>query len=523
MPPGAGAAIAGAPAREPFLTDRASEPAVFPMSVAAPAWALIALQICVWTTLAVLFEGSIDADVAEGVVDGPEWRLTYLRHPPLSSWLSGIASTTGPLRYVVLFAIALAFGCGAFALAALFIRRVDGRAGALVALLAGLASPYATYWPLKFNHNIGVMPFWALVLWTAWNAFDGGPLAGWALFGAAVGFGLWAKYAVLHLVTPLGLAFLFVPQWRRQFAGPGPWLALAIATAIVAPQAIDVARGGATSLKWAFHTTPSGVGERLLWMALFALDAALANLPMAFVAWAACGGPRLRAAIRAAFAPATMTRLDLFLHVAVVGPVVLIMLAAPFGVRVFYHWLTPVTVGFAAWWGHIAARAGLERLPRRAWAAFAIWALVVILAYAGLREAWRWQTPLSTGAYAEMDGPALAALAERYWADRRGGRIPYIVSYNGKIGFQAAGSIVFDLPYRVRALDNGDVRNAPWLDVADLRRRGALVIAARPRPDPTIGGAPVSVRDWSGFVRPTRPGVKAPPRIYFGVIDPAPP
>jgi 4-amino-4-deoxy-L-arabinose transferase-like glycosyltransferase len=504
------------------LTDRAAQPAVSPTNSVARAWALIALQICVWTTLGVLFEGSIDVDVAEGVVDGPEWRLTYLRHPPLSSWLSGLASTTGPLRYFVLFAIALAFACGAFGLVSLFIRRVDGRAGAIVALLAGLASPYATYWPFKFNHNIGVMPFWALVLWAAWNAFERGTLASWALFGVAVGFGMWAKYAILHLVAPLGLAFLFVPDWRRRLAGPGPWMAVAIATAIVAPQAIDVARNGATPLRWALHTTPSGVDERISWMALFIVDAALANVPMALVAWAACGRARLTAAIRATLAPATMTRLDLFLHVAVVGPIVLIILAAPLSVRVFYHWLTPVTVGFAAWWGHAAARAGLERLPRRAWGVFAIWALLVMVGYAGLREAWRWQAPLSTAAYPEMDGPALAALAERYWATRRDGPIPYIVSYGGKIGFQASGSIVFDLPYRVRALDNGDTRNTPWVDVADLRHRGALVVAAKPKPDATINGAPVVVRDWTGFVRPTRQGVRAPPQIYFGVIDPTP-
>ena len=279
---------------EPLVTERVVAPTLSMRSDAAPAaswapFALVALQICVWTALGALFEGSIDADVAEGVVDGPEWRLSYLRHPPLSSWLSGVASTTGPWRYLVLFAIAVAFGCCAFALVSLFIRRVDGSAASLVALLAGLGSPYATYWPLKFNHNIGVMPFWALVLWTAWNAFEGGSLASWALFGAAVGFSLWAKYAILHLVAPLGVAFLLTPEWRKRLAGPGPWLAAAIAVAIVAPQAIDVARNGATPLRWALHTTPSGVDERISWMALFIVDAALANVPMALVAWAAVG------------------------------------------------------------------------------------------------------------------------------------------------------------------------------------------------------------------------------------------
>ena len=243
-------------------------------------------------------------------------------------------------------------------------------------------------------------------------------------------------------------------------------------------------------------------------MALFVLDAALANAPMALIAWVACGGERLKAAIRAMFAPATMTRLDLFLHVAAIGPVLLIILFAPFGVRIFYHWLTALTVVFAAWWGHAAARAGLQTMPRRAWFAFAAWALVVVVGYVGAREAWRLQSPLSTGAYPEMDGPALAALAERYWAGHGDGPIPYIVSYDGKIGFQAAGSIVFDLPYRVRALQDGDRRNAPWVDVADLRRRGALVVAGDPDLKATIEGEPVEVHDFTGFVRPTLPGVK---------------
>jgi hypothetical protein len=161
-------------------------------------------------------------------------------------------------------------------------------------------------------------------------------------------------------------------------------------------------------------------------------------------------------------------------------------------------------------------------LPRRAWLAFAAWFVVVVVGYVGEREAWRLKTPLSTGAYPEMDGPALASLAERYWAGHGDGPIPYIVSYDGKIGFQAAGSIVFDLPYRVRTLKDGETINAPWFDIADLRRRGALVVAGNPDLKATLDGAPVEVRDLTAFVRPTLAGVKAPPQIYFGVISPGP-
>jgi hypothetical protein len=480
---------------------------------------LVALQLVVWLALATRFEGSIDNDVAEGVVDGPAWRLSYLRHPPLSSWLSGLAANAGDWRYVALFGVALAFACGAFVIAAGFVARVDRRGGALVTLLAGLASPYATYWPLKFNHNIGVMPFWAIVLWTAWSAFEGGSLVEWAAFGAAVGFGLWAKYAILHLALPLAAACLVVPEWRKRLATPGPWVAVAIAVAIIAPQAVDVASHGATPLKWAVHQTRANALQRVGWIVMFVFDCALANLSMASLAWAACGRARLVAALRAAFARETRTRLDLFLHVAIFGPIVVIVLFAPFGVRLFYHWLTPLTVGFAAWWGHLAARAGFSA-PRRLWLVFALWAAALAGGYVGVREVWRLQTPLSNGAYPEMDGPGLARLAEDYWAAHAAGPIPYIVSLDGKVSFQAAGSIAFDLPYRALVLKDGESLNAPWLDVADLRRRGALVVCDTPTPDEKIDGASTAVRDLTGFTRPTLSGVRAPPKIYFGVIDP---
>jgi hypothetical protein len=483
--------------------------------------ALILLQVATWVGLGVLLQGSIDNDVAEGVVDGSAWQLSYLRHPPLSSWLSGLASTTGPYRYAVLFSIALAFACGAFAVGAAFVRRLDGRAAGLVALMAGLGSPYASYWPLKFNHNIGVMPFWALAILTAWQAFEGGSLGAWALFGVVVGLGLWAKYSILQLVVPLALSFFAVPAWRKKALTAGPWIAVLICLAIIAPQLIDVAHKGATTLKWAIRQTDSNALQHLGSMGEFILDAVLANLSLALIAWAACGRVRLLQAIRSMFARETRSRLDLFLHVAALGPVLVIVLAAPFGVHLFYQWVTPLAIGFAVWWGHAAGRAGLREVPRRAWLVYFVWVALTALGFVAVREVAARQSPLSTAGYPQMDGPALARLAEDYWAGHAAGRIPYIVSFDGKVGFQAAGSIVFDLPYRVRAFKDGQTINAPWIDVADVKRRGALVVSGDPlAARRSLDGVEVEIRDMAAFSRPVTPGVKAPPKIYFGVIAP---
>ena len=506
------------------MNDAMQTPDADPASRAAPRrfalilFVLLLLQGALWIGLPLLLEGSIRLDVAEGVVDGPEWQLSYFRHPPFSTWLTGLAAMSGPLRYGAVYAIGWALACGAFCLAAIFIARVTrNRAAGLVALMAGLASPYATYVPIQVNHNIGVMPFWAASLGAAWFAFEGGALGAWALLGAAVGLGLWAKYAILHLVAPLVALFFSVPIWRARLSAAGPWLAALICLALIAPHFIDVAHKGATTLRFAARTLDASFPVRLGWMAEFVADCAAVQLGMASIALAACGRAALIGAIRAMFAPATRTRLDLFLHAAAFGPILVIIGAAPLGVHTHYLWITPLTLGFAAWWGHAAARAGLRALPGRAWGAYGALAALFALSYIGVRDL---DARLSRSpTYPEMDGPGLAALAQQYWAGRASGPIPYIVSLNEQRGLQAAGSIVFDLPYRVRVLENDEALNAPWLDLADLKRRGALVVAPRALAQGTkVQG--VEVRATTRFARPTVRRAAAPD-IYFGVMPAA--
>jgi 4-amino-4-deoxy-L-arabinose transferase-like glycosyltransferase len=478
--------------------------------------ALVIAQGVLWIGAPLLFEGSIRQDVAEGVVDGLEWRLSYPIHPPISSWLSALASSLGPFRYAAVFAIGFALASGAFAIVAALLAKVDRPASGLVALLAGLASPYATYVPIQVNHNIGLMPFWAATLAAAWFAFEGGSLAQWAAFGVAVGLGLWAKYAILHLVAPLAVLFFVVPEWRRRTLTFGPWLALLVCAAVVAPHFLDVLRMGSTTLQYATRTLPEPFSVRLVWIAGFGLYGALAQIPMALIALAACGRAPLVAAIRAMTSSKSASRFDLFVHAAALGPVLVILAAAPFGVRPHYLWITAPSLGFALWWGRAAGRAGFAPPPGRVYVTYATLAALLVAGYVAEREiAPRvGQRPL----YADMDGPALAALAQRYWADRESGPIPYIVSLDEQRGLQAGGSIVFDSPYPIRMLQDDDPANAPWIDLADLKKRGALVVSPRSLAAGTrVEGA--EVQQIEKFERPMRRGVSKEP-IFFGVLLP---
>ena len=479
---------------------------------------LLALQAVLWIGLPLIFESSVRLDVAEGVIDGPAWQLSYFRHPPLSSWLSGLAWSAGPLRYFVLFTIGFVLASGAYALAAAFIARVDERAGALVTLMAGLASPYATYVALQINHNITQMPFWAATLAALWFALELGGWRRWALVGLAIGGGLWAKYALLHLVAPLALVALFVPAWRRHLATPGPWLALVVAALVIAPHMADALAKHATTVAFALHTTPTPWGARFGAMGIFAANCLLANLPMAVLAWAACGAKPLANSFAIAFDPRRASRLDLYLVSAVIGPPLVVIVAAAFGVGPHYMWLTAFTVPFAAFWGHLATRAGAAETTRRVALCFAVIAGSIVVSYLGVHEI----APRYTNhtPYPDTDGPRLAALAERYWGQFDEQPFSYVVSLGAQHGYQAAGSIAFDTSRRVAVLEEGDPTQAPWLDVAGLERRGALIVSTSPIPaDQKLLGR--GVTDVQSFARPKARGPERAP-IYFGRLPPKP-
>jgi hypothetical protein len=237
---------------------------------------------------------------------------------------------------------------------------------------------------------------------------------------------------------------------------------------------------------------------------------------MAAIALAACGPRQLAWRIRAMTRPATMTRLDLFLLAAAAGPPLVVIVAATFGVRPHYLWVTAFNLTFAAWWGHAAARADPEAPSRRLLIAYAACATMGVLAYIGVREI----APrvLKHATYTEMNGPALAELATTYWSQRESGPIPYIVSFDIQRGRQAAGSIVFDLPYQPKVLEDDDPATAPWIDLADVKRRGALIVSPRVPPPATVRG--ISPEDITYFDRPMMRCARSEP-IYFAILPPS--
>ncbi len=477
-------------------------------------WTLLAAHVVLWTILPWTLEHSLRLDAAEGAFGGLEWQLSYIKHPPLSEWLTAIAWYAGPFRYGAVYAISQLLVVTAVFISARFVQRLHGDKAALIVVILGLVSPFATYIPIQLNHNISVMPFWALTLVTAWFAFESDRIKPWIAFGLAVAVGIWAKYSVLHLVAGLGVAFLLVPTWRARLLTPGPWIAAVTGLVVISPHVWDIWRKGFTTLHYALHTSQmtwtelAGFSGNMLMncLLLFGFAGLLGGL---IVGWAP-----LQTAVSRILDPRRMTRLDILVHAALLGPIIVMVAAPAFEVRARPLWMTPLIIPVIVWWGQclgaVGATLSVQRAMRVGVAVMGVFVVAYIIQQQGI--------PVDKRRYAAMDGPALADLATRFWSARAKGPIPYIVTVITQGERQAAGSIAFDLPYRTHVFETGSLVLSPWVDPADLRARGAIVVALEGIPAGfLVAGRNVS--ETETFPRPlVRKGRALP--VTFGFIAP---
>ena len=190
----------------------------------------LAVHGLVWTALPSLLYFNLPLDVIEAMTYGREWQLGYDKLPPLPWWLAeAVYRVFGTDD--ALYALCQVLVIIAFVAVWKTARPLVGATGALAAILIIDGMHYFTASATKFNHNVIELPLWALAGFAFYAGLRHGRRRHWVLLGVALGLALWAKYFVVILAAPLALFLLLDPEARRRLAGPGPWIAAAVALA----------------------------------------------------------------------------------------------------------------------------------------------------------------------------------------------------------------------------------------------------------------------------------------------------
>ena len=436
----------------------------------------LALHFVVWTALPAVLYANLPLDLIEALTYGREWVLGSDKLPPLPWWLVEIAYRIFGAD-IAYYALAEIVVIAAFALVYATARPLVGPTRALVAVLIVDGLHYFGYTAAKFNHDVIQLPFWALAGFAFHAALKRGGTGRWLLLGVAFGGALWAKYFVVVLAAPYLLFLLLDRDARPALRTPGPWLGIALALVIASPHVV-----------WLFdnHFAPFGYVDArsapashwwdYLWHpAFFAAGQVFFLLPALLIA-AMFMWPR--PAEKSSPSPSSLPPefgADAFdrriVTLLAFGPAAaMLALIAASGRGAITMWGYPLWLFCGLWTVLFVPRPlDIARLSRVivAWSAvFAALALVFIADYTVL--------PLLDHRYraAFFPGDALAqTLTPRFHAATGGKPLRYAVG-----SMWLAGNLAHYSPDQPHVLIDGLPRRSPWIDLAEMRRDGALLV-----------------------------------------------
>jgi hypothetical protein len=181
----------------------------------------------------------------------------YVDHAPMIGLLSRIALLLGG-SLPVLRGIAAVAGASLVVIAALIARRLGGGgfAQALAALAVAVAPIYLGVSSL-FTMNVFEPLFWMGAVLVLLRALESHARRDWLILGALLGLGLMNKHSAALFAGALAAGVVLSPQ-RRVLLESGPWLAIAVAAGVFAPNLVWQATHGFPTLEDLRNVARSG-------------------------------------------------------------------------------------------------------------------------------------------------------------------------------------------------------------------------------------------------------------------------
>jgi 4-amino-4-deoxy-L-arabinose transferase-like glycosyltransferase len=442
-----------------------------------------ALHALIWTALPSVLYANLPLDLIEALTYGREWQIGYDKLPPLPWWMIEIVYRL--IGYdAAYYALAQLAVIGAFALVWWTARPLVGELGALVAILIIDGLHYFHFTGAKFNHDVIQLPLWALAGYSFHAVLKRGRMLHWLLLGLAIGLALWAKYFVVVLALPLALFLLLDRDARKHLATPGPWIALAVALVVMTPHLVWLWNNDFLPFAYAERrAAPSrGIIDHVIHPFVFAVSQLVFLLPSLVIAaaliWPRASARDLPAAKRtdgtALPKQKKASTADEFdrriVTLLAFGPAMtVIAISTATGRGALAMWGYPLWLFLGLWIVlQVPAAIDVARFARVAatWGiVFAVFAFVFIANYSFLPLIdQRYRAPFFPG------GRLADELARRFRA-ATGRPLAYVIGTmweGGNVGHYARE--------QPRVLIDGDPRRAPWIDVGDLRSKGAVVL-----------------------------------------------
>lgn len=464
---------------------------------------ILLAHVLVWTVVPTLTNGNLPLDVIEHLVWGREWQMGYDKHPPLVAWMLETAGWISGGRDWGPYAVSqLCVGIALWAMWRLGLTLFDERQALIsVVLMEGVY--YHTYSSPEFNVNVALMAFWALTILAYRIALEHRTSASWLALGVTAGLAILGKYTAGFLLLALLIHLIIDPRARTAWRSSGPYLAGVSLLLVITPHLIWMWQHDFITLTYAVNRT--GTTRTLLDHVRNPLEFLLAQLILLLFPWLMLRSLGPRAAL------GRDPERSRFILLAALGPLLLIaMLSLLTGMRMRSMWGSPMLVmaGIVlVWYAGPAMRSWNVRR-------FAMTATLVALFFPAAYVA---TYIYGDGKRTQFPGRVLAETISGEWHARYGTPLPTVVST-----YWLGGNVSWYSADRPSVYIEADPAKAPWVDEAELRRTGAIVVwhvgePFRAEQLDRIGPLetqPTLSLEWLGGA------YEAPSQIGWGIIPP---
>lgn len=426
----------------------------------------LVLHAVVWTAMPAALYPNLPLDIIEALTYGREWQLGYDKLPPMPWWIIEAARVAFHSD-VAYYAISQITVVGSFALVWFTALPLVGPVGALVAVLIIDGIHYVNFSAAKFNHDVIQLPFWAFAGWAFHRALTRGRLIYWIALGSAFGLALWAKYFVAMLAVPMAIFVLADHRARGYLKTPGPYLAVLCALIFAAPHLFWLVENDFLPYTYASQRAIKATRwfHYVYHPVLFLVSQAFFMIPGLAIA-AALVWPKT--GTKTAHNARAFDRriIDLLTF----GPfLTLIIASAVTGRGLIAMWGYPLWMFFGLW-AVLRSRKAID--IDRFGLAFVLWTISSIC-IAGAFVINYTIMPAFDQRYRAVffPGEAFAREISDKFRAATGQPLAYVIST-----MWIGGNVAHYAKERPRVLIDGDPRRTPWIDLNDLRRKGAVVL-----------------------------------------------
>ncbi len=195
----------------------------------------MAVNALLWTFQCLFFQNMVPTDTKEAVSWGAQLDMGYYKHPPLAAHIAYLVFRASGWHDWSLYLLAqISIITGVYFIYRLAAEFTDRRR----AVTAALALYFLYYYnpsTMNFNPNFADMALLPCVTFIFYRALRQPSWWRWMLLGLTAGLAVMGKYSAGIILLTLAVLMLCRREYRGRLFSYGPYLALAVFAAVVAP------------------------------------------------------------------------------------------------------------------------------------------------------------------------------------------------------------------------------------------------------------------------------------------------